>query len=331
MNLPGNLPERPRTTTAVSIVALLCLAAVASHATAAEAEKDGGALRRIPPVVVTGNGNPPASGEFDEQWARAQNNPAKLRILPLGDSITRGSYLRQYRDGPYKGGSMGLPNADGGGYRKPLQDRLRAAGVAFDFVGDLSYGAFRRDGTPDSAFDPDHHGLAGFGNTGILRGGLVPTPRDVLDALKVSEIRVPGIVDVLERHRPDVVLLMSGANGFNSKARDQLILAIGDCSQAHLFVATIPPQKAPRPGWDRVAGYNDSLPAIVETQRKAGKRISLVDMQAAIEPDDLLADGVHPGKSGMKKMADAWLKALAKAGKLRTDGDESICRVRSRH
>src|SRR5207249_2281503 len=62
-----------------------------------------------------------------------------LRILPLGDSITRGSYLAQ-KDGK----ATGLPAPDGGGWRKALQDKLRAAGIAFDFVGELNYAAFGR-------------------------------------------------------------------------------------------------------------------------------------------------------------------------------------------
>jgi lysophospholipase L1-like esterase len=52
-----------------------------------------------------------------------------LRILPLGDSITRGSYLA-LKDGE----ATGLPHPQSGGWRKALQDRLRAAGIAFDLV-----------------------------------------------------------------------------------------------------------------------------------------------------------------------------------------------------
>ena len=120
---------------------------------------------------------------FNEAWVRGKTSvppnagaARPLRILPLGDSITRGSYLRLYEDGAYRGKAIGLPHSDGGGYRKPLQDQLRAAGVEFDFVGELNYGAHGKDGVVDSRFDPDHHGLAGFGNAGILSGGTVPTP-----------------------------------------------------------------------------------------------------------------------------------------------------------
>ena len=235
----------------------------------------------------------------------AESNARPLRILPLGDSITRGSYLAQ-KDGK----ATGLPHELSGGWRKPLQDKLRAAGIAFDFVGELSYAAFGSDGVLDPQFDPDHHGLAGFGNFSILKGGPVPTPFDVLASLGVAKIEVPGITDVLKKHQPDIILLMSGANGFDATARDQLIRTIGEASPAHLFVATILPQKAPRAGWEKVDAYNASLPAVVASQKAIGKRITLVDMHAAITADDLLPDGVHPNQAGMHKMAATWFAAL---------------------
>jgi|GEM_PF-183530 len=237
----------------------------------------------------------------------AESHAKPLRILPLGDSITRGSYLAQ-KDGK----ATGLPHSEGGGWRKALQDKLRAAGIAYDFVGELNYAAFGRDGVVDPQFDPDHHGLAGFSNARILTGGIVPTPPDVLAALGVKEIKVPGIVDVLNKHQPDIILLMSGANGFDASARDQLIRTIGETSTAHLFVATILPQKAPRPGFENVDAYNASLPAIVTAQKAAGKRITFVDMYAAITTDDLLPDGVHPNKAGMEKMSAKWFETLNK-------------------
>lgn len=235
--------------------------------------------------------------------ATSPNKP--LRILPLGDSITRGSYLAR-KDAA----ATGLPHPMNGGWRKPLQDRLRAAGIAFDFVGELNYAAFGRDGVVDPSFDPDHHGLAGFGNNGILKGGIVPTPGSVLAALGVKEIAVPGIKDVLKKHQPDVILLMSGANGFDAPALDRLIRAIGEASNAHLFVSTILPQKAPRAGWEKVDAYNATLPAIVAAQKAAGKHITLVEMHAAITTDEILPDGVHPSQAGMDKMAATWFAAL---------------------
>jgi len=230
--------------------------------------------------------------------------------MPLGDSIARGSYLARYEQGPRQGEAMGRPNPDGGGWRKPLQDFLRNAGVVFDFVGDLNYAAYGHQGVVDSAFDPDHQGLAGFGNRKIMTGGQVPTLPDVLDYQGVSQINVPDLPTVLKRHQPDVILLMSGSNGFDSNARDELVRLIGNKSDAHLFVATIIPQRPPRVGWEAVADYNATLAATVAEQRAKGHAITFVDLATKFDPQNLLPDGVHPNQTGMRQMAAAWFEAL---------------------
>jgi lysophospholipase L1-like esterase len=247
-----------------------------------------------------------------------------LKIMPLGDSITRGSYLSLYETGPLVGQGIGLPHPAGGGWRKPLQDRLRAAGITYAFCGELDYGAFGQDGVGDPDFDPRHHGLAGFGNQGILDGGVVPTPQDVLLALGVAEIRVPDIVTVLAKHRPDVILLMSGANGFDAAARDRLIEMIIEHFDGQLLVATLPPQCPPRVGWEQVEAYNASLPAVVARLQAAGQRVHLVEMHAALASEDLLPDGVHPTARGMEKMAEVWRQGLqAVLHKSRLQGQET--------
>ncbi|UUO04608.1 exo-alpha-sialidase [Blastopirellula sp. J2-11] len=239
-----------------------------------------------------------------------------LRILPLGDSITRGSYLTGYSAGPFLETPIGLPSWDGGGYRKPLQDLLRAAHVPFDFVGPLNYGAFGSAGKVAAGFDPDHCGAAGFSNQRLLHGGDVPTPLDVLHEQGVEKLSIPGVAEVLDHYRPDVILLMSGANGLNADARDQLIETIVRRSDAHLFVATTPPQRAPRAGWEQVEKYNASLPATVQRWQDEGKHVTLVPMQKALGSNDLLADGVHPNRAGQVKIGETWFRALLQAGML---------------
>jgi hypothetical protein len=231
-----------------------------------------------------------------------------LTLMPVGDSITRGSYLATYGEGPFAGQAIGLPHPSGGGWRRPLQERLRAAGVAYAFAGELDYGAYGVDGRVDSGFDPRHHGLAGFGNQGILDGGVVPTPRDVLTAHGLAEVRVPGIAAVLTKHQPDIVLLMAGANGFDAEASDRLIQAILAGFAGRLLVATIPPQAPPRAGYEQVEAYNASLAGTVAA---CGRRVALVDIHAALRTSDLLPDGVHPNQDGMVKIAATWWSALA--------------------
>lgn len=226
----------------------------------------------------------------------------KVRIMPIGDSITRGSYLV----------GTGLPNQKGGGWRKILQDNLLAIGVPFEFVGELDYHAYGDNGVIDPAFSPRHHGLAGFSNKRLRTGGEVPTPQDVLEEKGVEKIVVPGIVEALHRNRPDVILLMSGSNGFDAAERDLLVETIAEHFKGELFVANIPPQKPPRPGRDRVDAYNASLPALVERLKVRNADIHFVDMSSALSADDLLADGVHPNPDGNRKIAETWFEALRK-------------------
>ncbi len=239
---------------------------------------------------------------------------APLRIMPLGDSNTKGPYLVFYTNGSYAGEPIGLPNPLGGGWRKPLQDKLRAAGVAFDFVGELDYHAYGSNGVVDALFDPHHHGLSGFGNREILNGGGVPVPPDVLQAKGVKGIAVPGILSVLQKHQPNVILLMAGSNGFSPAWRARLIRAIAANSTATLFVATIPPQRAPRDGWEQVESYNRFFPVIVAEQQAAGRPVHLVDIYSALSADDLMPDGVHLNSTGLMKTAEAWFTALELAG-----------------
>ncbi len=262
-------------------------------------------LRLILGLCLAGHGAFAADG---------QTTARPLRIMPLGDSITRGSYLARHAAGPHQGKPIGLANPGGGGWRKLLQDHLRTAGVSYDFVGELNYHSFGAAGVVDPAFDPDHHGLAGFSNSQILAGGTVPAPTDVLAALGATRITVPDLASVLQRQQPDIILLMSGTNGFDAPNRDELIRQIGRLSRAHLFVASIPLQRPPRAGWERVDEYNASLPAIIATQQAAGQRVTLVDMNQAITAADLLPDGVHPGPEGMHKIAATWFRALQAEG-----------------
>jgi len=83
---------------------------------------------------------------------------------------------------------------------------LRKEGISFEFVGELDYLAYGNNGVIDPQFSPKHHGLAGFSNAAIRNGGVVPTPADVLTAKGVKEIRVPGIIEALQRQQPDIVL-----------------------------------------------------------------------------------------------------------------------------
>ena len=243
--------------------------------------------------------------------AVAQTQDRPVRILCVGDSITRGTLLGRYDSGPYKGQAMGLPNPQGGGYRKYLQDMLRAAGIHYEFVGQLTFGAYGKDGVVDPDFSPNHQGLPGFGCEGIMLGHRhLPTLKDVLDIQGGQATVVKDIAAVLNEYQPDVVLLMAGSNGHNAKARDELIGKIVENFKGPLLVATIPPQKAPRVGWEKTAEYNASLPETIKRLNATGAQLQMVDVFHAVQESGITDDGVHPNAEGQKAIATAFFGVL---------------------
>lgn len=243
--------------------------------------------------------------------ASAQIQERPVRILCVGDSITRGTYLAFYDSGPYKGQVIGLPNPQGGGYRKHLQDMLFAAGIRYEFVGQLTFGAYGMNGVVDPDFSPNHQGLPGFGCEGIMLGHRpLPTPQDVLDMQGDQATVVKDIAAVLNEYRPDVVLLMAGSNGHNAKARDELIEKIVENFKGPLLVATIPPQKAPRYDWEKTAEFNASLPETINHLNARGATLQMVDMFHAVQESGITDDGVHPNAEGERAIATAFFGVL---------------------
>jgi lysophospholipase L1-like esterase len=210
--------------------------------------------------------------------------------MPLGDSITDGVPVD-------------------GGYRKPLYDRLAAAGLAVRFVGSASDNS---GCLPDG--QKNHEGHSGYtiasgkGRTGIAEN---------LDAW----LGVGGA-------DPDVILLMIGTNdaydgdpklGFDPSRSiahrlNAILVKITRLKpRAQVLVAQITPMSKATVGEAvcvRVAAYNRSVAAVVAKLRAQGKKVRCVDMYAAIDPATDLSDGVHPNKKGYEKMANAWFRAI---------------------
>ena len=204
---------------------------------------------------------------------RSAGATTPTRIMPLGDSIT-------------DGGSSGVPGA----YRIDLEDRLAAGGYPLDFVGSL------QNGPPDLA-DKDHEGHAGH----------------------LIADTATGANAWLSQSAPDVVLLMIGTNDIRFAADlagtagrlggllDQIAFSR---PSAHVIVAKIPPITGLAPDRQQaLIDYNNAIPGLVSIRANQGKRISLVDMQTALGPGDLI-DGVHPNSAGYTKMGGVWYGGL---------------------
>ena len=240
--------------------------------------------------------NPIGEGQFANLkiYEETPQNPQTFKIMPLGDSITRGV------DGV-------TPVSDQGGYRTDLWNRLQTSGfnLDFDFVGSLSNG-------PDS-LDPNHEGHGGWRIDQISNG-------------RASDPDAGSINDWLNAFRPDMILLKAGTNdmGFSgdspAKAADELSGLIdqitGLLPKAKVLVASIIPVDPSRNSSirqdfdDRVIAFNELIPDIVDNKVGAGKNVTFVDIFSALTLGDLAPDGFHPNAPGYSKMADVWFNAI---------------------
>ncbi|MEO5714727.1 MAG: Ig-like domain-containing protein [Luteolibacter sp.] len=215
------------------------------------------------------------------------------KILPLGDSITRGN------------NDVNYPNGDiPGGYRKEFGVRLNTAGIGFDFVG-------TQTDNVASGMDPDHSGFNGFRTDQIivnLPGSLALAPDVVMMHL--------GTNDILQSIPP-------------ATAAGNLDILIGQivstAPNRKLYVSTIIPFAQ---GWAartaaqlnaEASDYNTRVRNLVRQHADRGEKVFLVDMNASIvltNPDPsknffLTGDGIHPGQAGYNQMAAIWFQAIA--------------------
>ena len=242
-------------------------------------------------------------------WACLSANATEvLKIMPLGDSNTRGTMVGGIGPNP---ASIGA-----GGYRYPLQQMLTKGGYQFDFVGSQTTNCVGEQGANpptswvyDPTFDRDHQGLPGFGNEGLITGG----PAGSVPNLPGEEDSAPSLVTCLSTYHPDIVLLMSGTKGIdpaddeaNLLSLDKVIRTITTNSPTtRVIVSTIFDRWSKTGlGKDATYGtatetYNAGIPGLVEAAQVRGGLVSFVDVGGALTRDDFcysgaMADGVHP-------------------------------------
>jgi lysophospholipase L1-like esterase len=194
-----------------------------------------------------------------------------VRIMPLGDSITRGS------------GSTSI-----NGYRRPLFQRLEAASHFVDFVGS------QLDGSTD--FDRNHEGRSGWyadgGSTGSIADNvyyfLGLNPADIV-LLHI------GTNDIEEEHASaaDIARILDEIRRRSTHITVVLALIINQY-----------------PYSPETSAYNAEVSNMALQRIAQGQPIILVDMENALLYPDDLKDGVHPNDNGYAKMADVWFEAL---------------------
>jgi lysophospholipase L1-like esterase len=196
---------------------------------------------------------------------------AAVRIMPLGDSITRGS------------GSTGI-----NGYRRPLYLQLVADGHWIDFVGGEENGSFD--------FDRQHEGHSGWVADGGIQSSIADNVYNFLTAHPADIILLHiGTNDVQYGH-PDPADVETILNEIRGKSTD-----------IHVVLALIINQETYSP---ETTLYNNQVRDLALERIAMGYALSLVDMESALTYPDDLADSLHPNNSGYAKMAEVWLDAL---------------------
>lgn len=210
-------------------------------------------------------------GIFIVQPERAAASNEKIKIMPLGDSIT-----------------YGVHSSTGAGYRLPLWTALKAQGAHIDFVGSMSSG-------PNN-FDVDNEGLPGW-KIRQIAANVVGWLKDYKPQIILLHI---GTNDFIKNDDP------AHAPARLESLIDQITSTLPGVT---LIVAQIIPLPLSAKLNAEVVTYNQAIPGIVQAEIARGKHIQYVDMYHAVAPG-LLPDHIHPNDLGYNLMANVWEKAL---------------------
>jgi len=228
---------------------------------------------------AAGLGGAGAGGTSTYSPCPADGTPCK--ILPLGDSITRGH-----------------KSSDDAGYRSQLFKLIIAANQKAMFTGSLTNGPTQVSGRP---FPRTHEGHAGW----TIDPGYNPNP--AYGGIS-SLIPSPAL-----NSDPHIVLLHIGTNDLfardTANMSTRLEVLIDDVAQsaptALIVLAQITPLGSPSPA---LTTYNGKIPGIIQSHVAKGQHIIGVDMSKL--PITELSDGTHPNDQGYAHMANIWYAAI---------------------
>lgn len=193
-----------------------------------------------------------------------------VRILAIGDSITQG-------------GKTFVT------YRLPLDRKLRAAGLRYEFVGTQQ---------SEGPHGPLWHEGYGGKNAEFL-AGIMPQ--------KIKQLQ------------PDIILLHCGHNHFAEEKPVAGILAaeraIIEAARKQnpkvvvLLAQVITSGKLPKYGY--LPELNQAQVLLARELTRADSPVVIVDQATGFDPQkDTILDMVHPNAQGAEKMADQWFVAL---------------------
>ena len=228
---------------------------------------------------------------LSRDYADACSTP--IRIMPLGNSITRGN-------------SSGVNDSTKQiSYRKDLWGSLIAADYNIDFVGTLTNGQFY------AGFDPEHEGHSGWRDDQLVAEIYDNGGANWLDTLRLSGTPV------------DVVLLHIGTNDINAHDPNDVDELLDEINQYeadnNTSVTVIVARMIHRRNYSSGAAthsFNDTTEAVALERLNNGDKIIIVDMEngAGIDysqyPPGDMWDWGHPYATGYTKMAAVWYDAL---------------------
>ncbi len=201
------------------------------------------------------------------------------KIMPLGDSITYGTFP--------------------GGYRKDLANYLSTNGINFDYVGASQL-------NPANGVDPDHNGYPGYRTDQILSklpSWLALNPEMVLLHLGTNDLMQGKTTSFAINNLKSIINLITT----NAPHRRVYVATIVPIINAG--------DRTPAPGV--VESYNAQIRNLVQTSVNEGRKVTLVDMNnSAIFPVNPImnaaqpGDGIHPGQQGYTEMAKLWMAAI---------------------
>lgn len=204
------------------------------------------------------------------------------RIMPLGDSITKGAHP---------------VDPTPGAYRIQLWKNFSVDRLKVNFVGSDANG-------PNSLRDKDHEGHGGWRInqiTGLVDSSLLNTYRPNIVLLMI------GTNDM-------------GRSSLNEMYADlsHLIDRISQESpHTRILVSSVAPRNPSQSLANKTKEFNALAPDLVEDKVAQGKKVGFVNAGGSLNPEkDLVSDGFHPNAGGYNKIGDAWYNTLIKRDSL---------------
>ncbi|MEL6470627.1 MAG: carbohydrate-binding domain-containing protein [Cyanobacteria bacterium J06623_4] len=199
-------------------------------------------------------------------------NLGRLKVMPLGDSITKGG-----------------DDFDVGGYRDDLWQSLTGSGYDVDFVGPNSLG--------DGNYDKDHAGFGGYRIdelAALVNNGLIATYQPDIVLL------MAGTNDNLQNYK-----FQDAADRLHSLVGDIL----RESPSTQVFVASIPPSGPFGNRQQRISEFYNS--DIIRTEvADQYDNAHFVDVFGGLTTNDLISDNIHLTKEGNTKVANAFFDAI---------------------